>query len=78
MVWITVGAVVCEKDIRVVPVDLELDLGHGGEPLHASHVALRDGVVAAAGPSHPELVLAQFDSEHKIIKTSFPVQVLNF
>ena len=56
MVWITVGAVVCEKDIRVAPVDLELDLGHGGEPLHASHVALRDGVVTAAGSTQYELV----------------------
>ena len=66
LVWLTIGAAVCEKNAPVVPIDLELDLGHGGEPPHLSHVALRDGVVTAAGPPHSELVLANLDPKHKI------------
>ena len=65
LVWLTIGAAVCEKDVLVVPIDLELDLGHGGEPPYISHVALFDGVFTATGPSHPELFLPHLDSKHK-------------
>ena len=69
VVRITIGAAVFEKDVVVVPEDLALNLGHGGEPLVAPHVALRDGVITAAGPAHQEFVLAKPDPKRKIIKT---------
>ena len=72
LVWLTIGAAVCEKNAPVVPIDLELDLGHGGEPPHLSHVALRDGVVTAAGPPDLELVLANLDSKNFKFAFYFP------